>query len=103
MHRLSRKNIFLPVLLFLTTLGPSAVIKAQNSENGAGAQKAVPLPSTQYVQSHDYDTQNVVLNLRFDWKTEQALGTATITFSPLVSNLKTVQFDAANMTISAVS
>jgi aminopeptidase N len=103
MRRLSRKNLFLSVLLFLTALCPAAVIKAQNSENGAGTPKAVPLPSTQYVRSHDYDTQNVVLNLRFDWKTEQALGTATITFSPLVSNLKTVQLDAANMTISAVT
>src|SRR5882762_11066471 len=102
-HRLSRKNIFLPVLLILTTLCPLTIIKAQNSDNGSDVPKALPLPSTQYVRSHDYDTQNIVLNLRFDWKTEQAIGTATITFSPLVSNLKTVQLDAANMTISAVS
>jgi len=66
MHRLTWEKISLPVLLVLTALCSFAVVKAQNSETGPSAQKAVPLPITQYVRSHDYDTQNVVLNLRFD-------------------------------------
>jgi aminopeptidase N len=66
-------------------------------------QKAIPLPATQYIPSHDYDTQNVQLNLRFNWDLEQAMGTATISFSSLVTNLRSIELDAANMTVSGVA
>ncbi|HYE65456.1 MAG TPA: M1 family metallopeptidase, partial [Pyrinomonadaceae bacterium] len=64
--------------------------------------KPRPLPPTQYIPSRDYDMRNITLNLRFDWEREQALGTATITFAPLTSNLRSVEFDAAYMTFSSV-
>jgi len=46
--------------------------------------------------------RNISLNVRFKWEQEQAIGTATITFAPLVSNLQQVDFDAANMTFNSV-
>jgi aminopeptidase N len=64
--------------------------------------KARPLPPAQHIPSHDYDTRHISLNLHFDWEKEQAIGTATITFAPLVPNLREVEFDAANMTFNSV-
>jgi aminopeptidase N len=90
-----QKNIALLAVLIALTLSTTTL--AQNS-NG----RVVPLPPAQYVPSHNYDTQNILLNLRFDWKHEQAIGDATITFSPLVSNLNAIELEAADMTISSV-
>jgi aminopeptidase N len=61
-----------------------------------------PLPPPRYIRSHDYDTRHLALNLRFDWEREQALGTATISFSPLIKDLKTIELDAANMTFAGI-
>jgi aminopeptidase N len=60
------------------------------------------LPPAQYIPSRDYDTRHIKLDLRFDWEREQALGVATITFAPLVSNLRSIEFDAADMTFNSV-
>ncbi|HEV7376157.1 MAG TPA: M1 family aminopeptidase [Pyrinomonadaceae bacterium] len=69
----------------------------------AAAQQAQPkLPPRQYIPDRSYDTQHIKLDLRFDWEREQALGTATISFKPLTTNLRNVEFDAANMTFSSV-
>lgn len=62
-----------------------------------------PFPPPQYIPAHDYDQRNIKLNLRFDWEREQAIGTATITFAPVIKNLSRVEFDAAYMTISGVT
>ena len=62
-----------------------------------------PLPPKQYAPSRDYDTRHIALDLHFDWEREQVLGTATITFAPLTSNLGRVEFDAANMTFTSVT
>jgi aminopeptidase N len=64
--------------------------------------KPKQLPPAQYIPSRTYDTRNISLNLRFDWDKEQAIGTATITFAPLADNLRSVEFDAANMTFNSV-
>jgi aminopeptidase N len=61
-----------------------------------------PLPPTRYIRSHDYDTKHVALNLRFDWEKEQAIGTATMSFSPLVKDLNAIELDAANMSFASV-
>jgi aminopeptidase N len=60
------------------------------------------LPPRQYIPDRTYDTQHIKLDLRFNWEREQALGTATISFKPLTTNLRNVEFDAANMTFSSV-
>ncbi|MDQ2856970.1 MAG: hypothetical protein M3R68_11620, partial [Acidobacteriota bacterium] len=61
-----------------------------------------PLPPPRYIPSHDYDTMHIALNLHFDWEHEQVLGTATISFAPLVRDMRAVEFDAANMTFAGV-
>jgi aminopeptidase N len=61
-----------------------------------------PLPQARYIPSHDFHTQNILLNLHFDFDHEQALGTATLTLAPLVNDLKRVELDAGNMTINSV-
>jgi aminopeptidase N len=61
-----------------------------------------PLPAARYIPSHNFDMQNIKLELHFDWEKEQVLGVETITVSPLVTDLRTVDLDAANMTINTV-
>lgn len=63
---------------------------------------ARPFPPAQYIPSRDYDTKNITLNLHFDWEREQAIGTATITVTPLTKDLRTIELDAANMTFTNV-
>ncbi|MBC7911239.1 MAG: HEAT repeat domain-containing protein [Pyrinomonadaceae bacterium] len=83
----------------------SALIFAQqtgSAQQPAQALKARPLPPVQYIPNRDYDMRHIALNLSFDWEREQALGTATISFSPLTSSLRQVEFDAGNMTFTSV-
>jgi aminopeptidase N len=61
------------------------------------------LPPAQEIPPHDYDQRDIKLNLRFDWEKEQAIGTATITFAPLVKDFNRVDFDASYMVIGAVT
>ncbi len=79
----------------------STTPSARPSEAARPAKR--PIPPAQYIPAHDYDQQNIKLDLRFDWEREQAFGTATITLSPLVRDLSRVDLDAAYMTISAAT
>lgn len=91
-------------LLMLALCVPTALAVRPMSQEApqAPSQKPRALPPTQYIPSRDYGTRNITLNLRFDWEREQALGTAAITLAPLVTDLRRVEFDAANMTFTAV-
>src|SRR5262245_37395316 len=80
--------------LLLISLNPA--VRAQARRVGR------PFPPAQYIPPHNYDQRNIKLILRFDWEQEQAIGTATITFAPVVRDLRRVEFDAAYMTISGV-
>jgi aminopeptidase N len=64
---------------------------------------ARPIPPAQYIPAHDYDQRNIKLDLRFDWEQEQAIGTASITFAPVVKDLRRVDFDAAYMSVSGAA
>ena len=77
------------ICLLLVLCSPIALL-AQRQQPRTGGQ----LPPPRYIPSHDYDTQNIKLELRFDWEHEQALGTETITLSPLVTDLRRVDLDA---------
>jgi hypothetical protein len=55
-------------------------------------QSSRQLAAPRYIPSHDFDTQNIKLDLRFDWEREQALGTETITLAPLLTNLRLLEF-----------
>jgi aminopeptidase N len=83
--------------LLVVTLFAPAALQAQ----GRG-QIPRQLPAPRYIPSHDFHTQNIKLELRFDWEHEQALGTEIITFAPLLKDLGRVELDAANMTFNSV-
>ena len=87
-------------LAFLTalTLCQSSPLLAQRRQQ----QGSRELPAPRYIPSHDFDTQNIKLDLRFDWEREQASGTEAITLAPLVTNLRIIELDAANMTFNSV-
>src|ERR1700756_960938 len=54
-----------------------------------------PLPKAQYIPDHDFDTRHIALDLRFDWNLEELIGSETIVFAPLVTNLRRIELDAA--------
>lgn len=66
------------------------------------AAKKKPLPPVRYIPSREYDLRHVALDLRFDWNAEQAYGTATLTFTPLLANTKTATFNAALAAVNSV-
>ncbi|HEX8707546.1 MAG TPA: M1 family aminopeptidase [Pyrinomonadaceae bacterium] len=86
-------SLFAPLLIFARPAPAS--LRQQAQEKRA-------LPPPQYIPSRNYDTRHILLNLRFDWEREQAFGTAAITLAPLTVNLRSVEFDAGNMTINSV-
>ncbi len=87
----------LAFLLALAVCQPTPLFAQRRQQEGSRE-----LPAPRYIPSHDFDTQNIKLELRFDWEHEQALGTETITLSPLITNLRNVELDAANMTFNSV-
>jgi aminopeptidase N len=84
--------------LALLFAASSSLLAQQAQQASSRAQ----LPPAQYIRSRNYDTRNITLNLRFNWDKEQAMGTATISFAPLTNNVRTVEFDAANMSFNSV-
>ncbi len=65
-------------------------------------QQSRPFPPTQYIPDHDFDTRHVALDIRFDWEREQLIGVETMVFKPLVTDLKSIELDAADMTITSI-
>lgn len=59
------------------------------------------LPSARQSRERIIDVKHIALDLRFDWKSKQAIGTASITFSPLRSTDK-ISLDAAMLEIRSV-
>lgn len=59
-------------------------------------------PPTQYIPDRDFDTRHIALDLRFDWEHEGLTGVETIVFKPLLTNLRKIELDAAEMTITSV-
>lgn len=60
------------------------------------------LPPSQYIPDHDFDTRHIALDLRFDWEKEQLIGRETLVFAPLVSELRSIKLDAANITPTSI-
>ena len=89
------------LILALAFCAPQFAV-AQSGPQSQTQPARTKVPPRQYIPSRNYDTQHIKLDLRFDWEREQALGTATITFAPLTTNIQSVEFDAANMTFSSV-
>ena len=59
-------------------------------------------PPSQYIPDHEFDTRHIALDLRFDWEHEELTGVETIVFKPLLANLRRIELDAAEMTITSV-
>jgi aminopeptidase N len=74
----------------------------QAAANQAPAPQASAIPPARYIPSHDFHTQNITLNLHFDFDHSQAIGTETLTFTPLINDLAHVELDAGGMTINSV-
>ena len=88
-------------MLALAMCAPPSAL-AQSRPQTQTQQAQTDFRPRQYIPARNYDTRHIKLDLRFDWEREQAIGTATITFAPLATNLQSVEFDAANMTFSSV-
>ena len=101
MRLLITSYLRLRVIAFLLGLAFFAPIGLQ-AQRQIQIQSSRELAAPRYIPSHDFDTQNIKLDLRFDWEREQALGTETITLAPLLTNLRQVELDAANMTFNSV-
>jgi aminopeptidase N len=72
------------------------------ASNGLAQQVNNTKPPLIYkVKKQPVDVKHIVLNLRFDWQKSQALGTATISFSPL-KTLNTFRLDAAMLFINSI-
>jgi aminopeptidase N len=102
------KKLFLILCLVSLAFAGMASGQAQSgappaAQTPAGHPAPRALPPLQTIPAHYYDQRNIKLDLRFDWEHEQAIGTATITLAPVVKDLQRVDFDAAYMSISAVS
>ena len=65
-------------------------------------QQARTFPPAQYIPDHDFDTRHIALDLRFDWDHEQLDGIETVVFKPLQADLRKIELDAAEMTITSV-
>ncbi|HZS46936.1 MAG TPA: M1 family aminopeptidase [Blastocatellia bacterium] len=88
------QRLFALLIIATFCLPPSAFAQQQQAPH--------PLPAPRYIPSHDFHTQNIKLNLHFDFTKEWAIGTATITFNPLVKDLNKIELDAGDMTINSV-
>jgi aminopeptidase N len=66
------------------------------------AAKKKTLPPVRYIPSREYDLRHVALDLKFDWTAEVALGTATLTFAPLLANTRQATFNAALSAVNSV-
>src|SRR4030095_14648720 len=66
------------------------------------AQQPQLLPPTQYIPDRNFDTRNIALDIRFDWEREELSGVETLVFKPLLTDLRKIELDAAEMTISSV-
>jgi len=85
---------FVSCILLVGMLLPSLIVGQQNTPR--------PLPPAHTYTVPDYHQQNILLNLRFDFEHEIAMGTATITFTPRVKDLSKIELDAGSMTINSV-
>src|SRR6266704_3369659 len=91
------------LLLLLLLIAPALSARPVAGRRQMPQQRpARPFPPAQYVPSHDYDQRDIALDLHFDWDKEQAIGTETFSFSPLIGDLRRIVLDAAYMTFSSV-
>ncbi len=98
------RKLYAFCLILIVLLSQAAIARSAPdfNESWQTVSSPRPFPPPQYVPSHDYDVRHISLDLRFDWQQEQALGTETIFFSPLVNDLRSIALDAASMSFSSI-
>ena len=60
------------------------------------------LPPVNWIRSRTIDVKNVLIDLRFNWQKQQALGTTAVTLAPF-NDTDRITLDAAQMTINSVT
>jgi len=103
-HRFSRRELFVASLVFILALAQISLTQPLPVLDKVlqAAQQARALPPTRFIPDHDFDTRHIALDLRFDWDREQVTGVETMSLKPLLSDLRRVELDAAEMTITSV-
>jgi aminopeptidase N len=103
-HRFFRRELSALTLVLLLVLAQTSFGRPSPNVNKVvqRPQQTRPFPPTQYIPDHDFDTRHVALDLRFDWEHEQLIGVETMVFRPLLTNLKSIELDAADMTVTSI-
>ena len=60
------------------------------------------LPPVNWIRSRTIDVKHVLIDIRFNWEKQRALGTTAVTLAPFNDTDK-ITLDAASMTINAVT
>lgn len=60
------------------------------------------LPPVNWIRSRSIDVKHVLIDIRFNWEKQQAIGTSTITLAPFNDTDK-IKLDAAMMSISGIT
>ncbi|MEO8573743.1 MAG: M1 family aminopeptidase [Pyrinomonadaceae bacterium] len=93
----------LVTLLFAGTLLFSSIAQARPMP---GPLDLLPddakLPPVNWIRSRKIDVKHILIDLRFDWAKQQALGVSTITLAPF-NDTDTITLDAASMSINSVT
>jgi aminopeptidase N len=101
--RFTSFNVFLVSLALLIGSLQTVTARTPRALDKKSAQEvqARTLPPTQYIPDHDFDSQHVALDLKFNWEREEVSGTETFVFKPLVPNLSRIELDAAEMSVTS--
>jgi aminopeptidase N len=93
----------LVTLLFVAALLFTSIANARPMR---GLQELLPegekLPPVNWIRSRTIDVKHILIDLRFNWEKQQALGYSTITLAPFNDTDK-ITLDAAAMTINSVT
>lgn len=92
-------SLVLILVLTTTTFGKTLPVLDKVLQT---AQQSHLLPPIQYIPDRNFDTRHVALDIRFNWEQEELSGVETLSFKPLVADLRKIELDAAEMTISSV-
>ncbi len=103
-RRLSKYvSLVIALVLVFSSLEAFARVDTPVVEKASQITQSRTLPPTQYIPDHDFDTRHIALDLHFNWEREEVAGTETVVFKPLVANLRKIELDAAEMTISSAT
>jgi len=98
-HELQFLSLVLMLVLTTATFGNALPVLDKVLQT---AQQSHLLPPIQYIPDRNFDTRHIALDIRFDWEREELSGVEKLVFKPLVADLRRIELDAAEMSISSV-